>query len=105
MVKSRKWDSKQDRNVAKNRKWDKVRAEIKPEFERLGITTCELKWSGCFNYTFLGFAHSKRRRFIKTDEEMREVILACQRCHETLDRKTHEETERIVKEVIRGRMI
>lgn len=89
---------------SKQAEWDSVRAKLKEEFYAKGIVTCELRWKGCWVNSALGFAHSKRRRFIKTDEELREVLLICQNCHMLLDDKhTHEETEKIVLDVIKSR--
>lgn len=87
----------------KTRAWENARRRIKAHFENLGVTFCELRYDGCKLNSFLGFAHSKRRRLIVTKEELFEVCLACQNCHEILDRKPHAETERIVKQVIQNR--
>jgi hypothetical protein len=45
-----------------------------------------------------------KRRFIKSDEQLREVCLACQSCHQVLDeRMTHEQMLTTVREVIANR--
>lgn len=87
----------------KTRAWDKTRATLKKEFMRLGVTACELRYEGCKINSFLGFAHSKRRRFINDEETLREVCLACQNCHQILDRMSHADTEAKVKEIIESR--
>lgn len=76
---------------------------MKKQFEEWGVTQCELGYEGCFVNNFLGFAHSKRRRFVHTEEDWGCVLLACQSCHEILDRKPHRETERVVLEGVQER--
>ncbi len=84
--------------------WNEVRAELKKEFESKGITFCELRWRGCWVNSSLGFAHSKPRRFITTDEDLKTVILACNECHFILDNNhTKESTEKIVLDIISKR--
>lgn len=67
--------------------WNKVRAELKKEFEALGIVQCEM----CGTSDFLSFAHRVKRRKITTPEELRMVALLCmdsprgQGCHNKLE--------------------
>jgi hypothetical protein len=83
--------------------WAEARKRLKAEFEAAGVVTCELQWPGCWNDTALSFAHSLRRRYITSEEQLSEVLLACTHCHEKLDRLSHEETASIVREIIQRR--
>lgn len=65
----------------------------------MGITRCEL----CGGTFGLSFAHSKKRRFIQTDEDWYEVALLCQKCHETVEFAGHEEMYRAIREIIERR--
>lgn len=76
-----------------------MRAKLKEKFERLGITRCEL----CFGTFGLAFAHSKKRRFILTDEELEEVALLCQPCHEKIEFSGHEEMYKAITDIIKWR--
>ncbi len=73
------------------------------QFLAWGITRCELMYFGCRGSEDLGFAHALKRsqhpEMYRT-EELKRVILACNRCHDQLERKKPEEMERIVARVI-----
>lgn len=94
-----------DGTLSKTKEWDRVRKQLKIEFERRDIVRCE-RCSGSFG---LSFAHRLKRRFITTDEELRTVALLCQQCHywaEYGDRDnpgTHERMYEIITEIIDGR--
>lgn len=62
-----------------------MRARLKPLFVRAGITVCELRCEGCWKDNALSFAHSLKRRHIKTIEEEQEVILCCVPCHDLIE--------------------
>lgn len=85
----------------KQKAWTNTRRYLKEIFFDKGITTCQLRYEGCWINDGLGFAHATRRRFIplSNKERLECVILACQNCHTKLDRHPHSETERIVKEI------
>lgn len=77
---------KKVKKVSKQEHWYNVmHNEILPQFEKWGITTCEIKSEKCTNTTYLGFAHTKKRRDITTPEQLRRVVLACQPCHEVVE--------------------
>lgn len=61
-------------------KWEQIRAKLKKDFERKGITSCELKLEGCWQNNALSFAHLDKRRKL-TEEQLYEVVLACVPCH------------------------
>lgn len=91
------------RRVSAKNWWEKLRPKVKVEFERAGITTCELTLAGCCHDNFLGFAHSLKRRNIKTEEEKREVILCCNVCHDFIERLPERRMWQIVKATIGAR--
>lgn len=94
------------RNGRKVNDWIRVRRQLKAEFEARGITRCEFNLSpDCKRDNWLSFAHSKKRRFITTDAELRECALACTPCHNELDlRMTHAEMYDAVRNVIARRL-
>jgi hypothetical protein len=65
--------------------WEMTRAALVVRFEAAGITSCELRYEGCFKTNFLSFAHSKKRRYIQSQEELEEVLLCCTPCHNRLE--------------------
>lgn len=81
-----------------------MRRRLKPEFERSGITTCELGYEGCFRDNYLGFAHTKKRRNLGPGE-LSIVILACNHCHDKIEILPEPEMTKIVLTIIaeRGR--
>jgi sugar phosphate isomerase/epimerase len=75
----------------RTKQWDKVRKNLKIEFEERGITYCEL----CGNNSFLSFAHKDRRRkyYSRTlgeeEEELgkfENVLLLCVPCHQKIEK-------------------
>lgn len=86
----------------KTKAWDSQRAWLKNEFEKRGITSCELNYKGCWKDDSLSFAHSRKRSDPLYDPY--EVILACAaNCHAIIERKTHEAMHSTVMEVINAR--
>lgn len=85
--------------------WDSLRAKMKPEFERAGITRCECRYEGCTGAAMLSFAHSKKRRNI-VGAELEECALACTTCHDVLENEYGEaEMTRLVREIIAAREV
>jgi len=65
--------------------WEKERAKLKVKFLSWGITSCELRYPGtCWGDNALGFAHAKKRRFLKP-HELGIVVLCCNPCHDILE--------------------
>jgi hypothetical protein len=64
--------------------WEEALAELKVRFEQAGITTCEVRYEGCWRNNALSFAHSKKRRKVEGGE-LYECILACVPCHNRLE--------------------
>lgn len=87
------------RRGKKSAKWDAVRASLKIEFERMGVTRCEL----CFGTFGLGFAHRMKRRFITDDDELRMVCLLCTSCHEKIEFSGHEAMFEAITAIITSR--
>lgn len=84
--------------------WDRIRADLKKRFARVGILHCELNYSGCWRTTALGFAHSKKRADC-SKADLRIVILSCNICHDVIEVKPKAEMEKIVLKVILKRKI
>lgn len=83
--------------------WDAVRAELKIKFEERGVTFCELRLPGrCWYDNALGFAHSLKRRNIVGDQIM-EVCLSCNPCHDIIESKPEAEMAAIVRAIIAKR--
>ncbi len=89
----------------KTKAWEKTRSSLKERFKRAGITVCELVLPGCWRDNGLGFAHSLKRRNIK-DDQLEEVVLACNSCHDVIEVKPESEMAEIVRAIIgrRGRL-
>lgn len=86
----------------KGKAWAKARADLKTEFEAMGITSCELEYEGCAGDDYLGFAHAAKRRKL-TAEDLPHVILACNFCHDQIEIKPPEEMKRIVDTICQER--
>jgi hypothetical protein len=66
----------------KTEEWKTIRDnEIIPQFKEWGIVTCEIGLFPCVKYRYLGFAHTKKRRQIRSQDDLRRVVLACEPCH------------------------
>ncbi len=87
----------------KTKAWEKARRELKVRFALWNIVYCELRYVGCAGGASLGFAHAKKRsqhpEMYRSDELTR-VCLACNFCHDILERKPPKEMDRIVSAVI-----
>jgi hypothetical protein len=87
----------------KTRAWRNCVVRLKKKFERMGITSCELQYEGCWGDHSLGFAHGRKRRWLREDELESLVILACNYCHDVIERKSPEEMLAVVQETIHKR--
>jgi hypothetical protein len=87
----------------RTRNWEQERARLKKKFEKWGIMSCELRYPGtCWGDNALGFAHAKKRRFLKP-EELGIVVLCCNPCHDILESLPHEFMEVEVMQAIANR--
>lgn len=86
--------------------WNMARRMLKEKFQKVGLLDiCEVGYDGiCDNY-HLTFAHSLRRNYIGTKEQMEEVVRACQKCHAVLDAKKHDVTYNEVRQIIARRIL
>jgi hypothetical protein len=89
----------------KTKEWDRVRAELKVEYEAMGITSCELGYDGCKRDDWLSFAHGRKRRKLQGDELKTLTILSCTVCHERIERMPADAMLAIVASVISERGI
>lgn len=81
--------------------WNKIRDnEIIPQFQKWGIETCEIGLYPCVKFRYLGFAHTKKRREIKTPEDLRQVVLACNPCHTLVEYSCVETTGKSMTEFL-----
>lgn len=87
------------RRGKKATKWDRVRAELKKEFEAKGIVTCEI----CGRSDYLSFAHRLKRRFITDEEELRQVALLCEKHHANLEYGGHDRMYAEITKIIARR--
>jgi len=61
---------------------------------------CELKLDGCMKTWALQWCHSRKSRFINTDEEWMDAALGCPSCHGKIEAMTHDQMFEHVKEAI-----
>ena len=83
--------------------WLKVRRELSTEFKAAGITSCELKYEGCWGEKALGWAHGRKRRHLKDGELKSLVVLSCNPCHDRIEYLKPEEMLAIVESIIAQR--
>lgn len=86
----------------KGKAWNDARADLKMEFLALGVTSCELRYDGCWFDDALGFAHAAKRRKL-TAEDLGHVILCCNPCHDQIEFLAPDEMKRIVDETVQNR--
>jgi hypothetical protein len=79
--------------------WNRVRASLKRDFDKLGIRFCE----NCGSTFNLSFAHRKKRRFITTEDELKCVALLCQICHEFIEYSGHDRMFETITRIIENR--
>ena len=85
--------------------WLKVRKEIIADFERRGITSCELRWDGCWVNNGLTLAHRMKRRKIQDEKELSTVANLCIICHNKVEILPYEEMFQIITEIINNRNV
>lgn len=87
----------------------KGRANIKAnkvadkELVLLGITRCELRFSGCWGEQALGRAHLRKRRNLKAGE-LEIIVLACNPCHDIIEAWPEERMTKHLQGVIAARV-
>lgn len=80
-----------------------MNARLKKMAEAKGIHQCEVRLDGCLKTWALTWAHSKKSRFIVTDDEWMEAALACVHCHDKIEAMPHDQMYKIVTEAINNR--
>jgi hypothetical protein len=86
----------------RTKEWARIRAILKPRFERAGITECEFGFVGCWHDNGLGFAHIDKRRNLSL-EELWIVALACNLCHDILEIMPRKEMRPLILNIIVSR--
>lgn len=86
----------------KTKEWSSERDVLKEEFEKLGIIQCEIGLPGCVKNNFLGFAHLDKRRNL-TKEDLPQVVLACDPCHDHVELLNRIRMRKILTEIIKNR--
>lgn len=84
----------------KTKAWNKARKELKVEFEKLGITTCEIRFTHCWFNNALSFAHTRKRRNVR---DLKRVVLACVPCHSIIEAWPEEKMEEFLEKIIESR--
>jgi hypothetical protein len=88
----------------RTKEWQRVREQLKPRFEAVGITRCEFNFNGCWRNNALGFAHLRKRRNLR-EGELKVVALACNSCHDILEAMSEAEMTVTVLAVIQQRIL
>lgn len=89
--------------------WESIRRSLKESFAAKGITTCELKYTGCWRDNNLSFAHALKRRHLVESaergkpESIYTVILACVPCHQKIEVMAESTMSSIVMYIIANR--
>jgi len=73
----------------KTKAWKKIIPKLKKEFEAKGITSCELRFDGCWINNALSFAHRHKRHWYNTRPHLlgnfNQIILTCIPCHQKIE--------------------
>lgn len=83
----------------KTKSWTEKRNELKEEFAKMGITTCEARLSMCWKNTALGFAHKAKRRKLTIDD-LKDVALLCSPCHDEIEYLPAKDMEAFIQNII-----
>jgi hypothetical protein len=93
-----------EKHVRKNvLDWSETKKSLTCLFAQGSVTCCEINLPGCKRESFLTFAHSRKRRHIKTQQQLEEVVLACVLCHMRIEALPEPKMTEIVQEIIRER--
>lgn len=87
----------------RTREWRNTVVRLKKRYAAMGITSCELRYEGCFGNEALGFAHGRKRRKLLKGELEHLCILLCNFCHDKIEFLPAEEMLAIVESVIANR--
>ena len=92
------------RAEVKTEEWNSLRRKLKKRFAAVHITRCEVGFADCWGDNGLSFAHAKKRRNLKLEENS-EVVLACLPCHDKLESLPEYKMTRVVRGIIDKRVI
>lgn len=84
--------------------WADERKKLVIKFNEMNIRSCEIRFENCWKNTALGFAHLEKRRKLGPDD-LGEVVLACNICHEVVERWPAEKMKDYLKLIIWKRRI
>lgn len=70
-----------------------INRRLKAMWVREGITSCELRLPGCVRTFVMSAAHSKKSRYLITDEDWMTAALACCACHDQIEKLSHSAME------------
>ena len=94
---------KKESNISE---WNRVRKGLIKDFDKAGITSCEIKLPLCLKRYALGFAHTRKRRNVT---DLKRVVLACENCHTVVEYACKENTgktmEHFLELIINARKI
>ena len=80
------------------------RQAMNRKLDQLGITRCEVRIPGkCVDSIMLTWAHSKKSRFLVSDEDWLEACRACIPCHDYIEAQSHEKMREAVVKAIGAR--
>lgn len=69
--------------------WNSIRPSLLKQFQKLGITRCELQLDGCLGSSFLSIAHRYKRRWYLSHPDklgdLQHCLILCQNCHDKLE--------------------
>jgi hypothetical protein len=68
----------------KTRGWERIRAQLSRLFFLHDVVSCELRLTGCWGSGALGFSHKLKRRKL-TSEQLYDVALLCNPCHDQIE--------------------
>lgn len=90
----------------KTQEWERTRRELKKKFELAGITSCEVMYDPgrCWRQFGLGFAHVDKRRHLE-DGELTAVVIACNYCHDLIEKLPREEMRELIENIIKSRQV
>ena len=88
----------------KTREWEKVRAQLKIRFERIGITACEIRLKQCWGDYALSFAHTKKRADMLPGD-IEKAVLACAPCHTAVEGMKKDAMQSLLEGIIAARQV
>ena len=88
----------------KSQQWLEARQEVIEYFQKIGLPQmCEARLENCTNNFYLTLAHSKKRRNIQTEEDLKQVCIMCSTCHSIVESWKEAHMEHYIKQIIEKR--